>query len=75
MNDGKYNEGEPQQEIVVTVRFKVKHNPATEGHKQQLCLSYFPPKGVPIRLENGQLIIEVWVGIRSYMTFTFAGGV
>lgn len=59
MNNGIYNEGEPMQEINITVRFKVKHNPATEGHKQQLCLSYFPPKGVPIKVEDGKLIMEI----------------
>lgn len=57
--DGKYNEGEPMQTISILVRFKTKHNPATEGHKQQLCLSYFPPKGVPIKVEDGQLIMEI----------------
>lgn len=56
--DGKYKEGEPQQEMEIIVRFKVKHNPGNVGHLQQLCLSYFPPKGVPIRLENNKLIIE-----------------
>lgn len=57
--DGKYNEGEPMQEVTITVRFKTKHNPATEGHKHQLCLSYFPAKGVPIKLEDGKLIMEI----------------
>lgn len=57
--DGKYKEGEPMDTINITVRFKVKHNPVNEGHKQQLCLSYFPVKGVPIKLEDGQLIMEI----------------
>lgn len=56
--DGKYKEGEQQQEIEVIIRFKVKHSPGNEGHLKQLCLSYFPSKGVPIRLENNKLIIE-----------------
>jgi hypothetical protein len=51
--DGKYNEEEPMQTISILVRFKVKHNPATEG------LSYFPSKGVPIKVEDGQLIMEI----------------
>lgn len=57
--DGKYNEGEKQQEIEIIVRMKVKHSPGNVGHLQQLCLSYFPPKGVPIRKEGDKLIIEV----------------
>jgi len=57
--NGEYLPGEKQQEIQVTVRCKVKHNPGTESHLQQLCLSYFAPKGVPVCLENNQIIIEV----------------
>lgn len=59
MNNGTYKEGEPMDTITITVRFKTKHNPANDGHKKQLCLSYFPPKGVPIKLENGELIMEI----------------
>ena len=57
--NGTYNEGEPQQEIEVIVRCKVKHSPGNRSHLQQLCLSYFPPKGVPIRVEGDKLIIEI----------------
>jgi len=57
--NGEYLPGEPQQEIEVIVRCKVKHSPGNLSHLQQLCLSYFPPKGVPVRLENNQIIIEI----------------
>jgi hypothetical protein len=59
MNDGTYKEGESMDTITITVRFKTKHNPANEGHKRQLCLSYFPSKGVPIKLEGENLIMEI----------------
>lgn len=59
MNDGTYKEGEPMDTIIITVRFKVKHSPANEGHKRQLCLSYFPSKGVPIKLEGDNLVMEI----------------
>lgn len=57
--NGEYQEGEKQQEIQVTVRFKVKHNPGIDSHLKQLCLSHFPVKGVPIRLEDDKLVIEI----------------
>lgn len=57
--NGEYQPGEKQQEIEVIVRCKVKHSPGDVPHLQQLCLSYFQPKGVPVRLENNQIIIEI----------------
>lgn len=53
--NGEYNQGEEMQEITITVRFKVKHSPATDSHLQQILLNYFTPKGVAIGTEHNQL--------------------
>lgn len=59
MNDGTYQEGEKHQESHIIVRCKIKHSPGNEAHLQQLCMNYFPVKGVPIFIEDGKLIIEI----------------
>lgn len=58
--DGTYQPGEKQQEMQITVRFKVKHNPGNDGHLKMLLLSSIPVKGLPLREdEDGKLIMEV----------------
>lgn len=59
MQDGTYNEGEPMQEIQLTIRCKVKHNPGTPEHLRQLAVAHFAPKGVTIVWENGNLVTYV----------------
>jgi hypothetical protein len=59
MNDGTYKEGEPMQEIQLTIRCKVKHNPGTESHLKQLTISHFAPKGITVAEEEGKLITYV----------------
>jgi hypothetical protein len=59
MNDGTYNEGEPMQEIQLTIRCKVKHNPGTKSHLKVLAVSHFAPKGITIVEEEGKLITYV----------------
>ena len=58
MHDGTYKEGEKKQEIQITLRFNVKHNPGNEGHLKMLAMNYLHPKGIKVFEENGILIIE-----------------
>lgn len=44
--NGQYAEDEPHQEIQLTVRFRIKHNPATREHLLSLVEHYFQPKGI-----------------------------
>jgi hypothetical protein len=54
MNDGTYNEGEPQQELIVKVVFKIKHSPGSEAHLKHILWKYMTEKGVEF---NGEEII------------------
>lgn len=54
--DGKYQEGEPMQEIQLTIKFPVKMNPGTPSHLKQVSISHFAPKGIKI-VEEGDRIV------------------
>ena len=53
-----YNEGEPKQELHITLRFNVKHNPGTKEHLQQVALNWLQPKGLNCFIEDGEVICD-----------------
>lgn len=54
--DGTYKEGEPHQEIQVTIRCKVKHNPGTQEHLKVMLQSHLRAKGLTL---GDDLVIEI----------------